>query len=152
MDLRVEEIPVESTYELRSKILRRGQAIVARDWKQDKWPGCFHLGLFDGDKLVGVLTAFPNPFSGILASFPYQFRGMAIDKEYQRKGGGKILLDGLIHALSQRNADFLWCNSRVSALKFYTNYGFNKHGLEFIIEGQGPHFKCHMFLEQKEEE
>lgn len=150
MEFKVEEISAEETYELRSNVLRKGKEIVEKEWKQDKWPGCFHLGLFHEKKLIGVLTAFPNPFSGMMASFPYQFRGMAIDPEYQGQGAGKALLDGLIEALSNRNADFLWCNARSKALKFYTNYGFKKHGLEFIIEGVGPHYKCYMRLNEEE--
>lgn len=136
---------------MRSKVLRKGGEIIPREWKQDQWPGCFHLGAFHKDKMVGILTAFPNPFSGMQASFPYQFRGMAVEPNYQKMGVGKALLEGLEDFLSNRNADFLWCNARSKSLDFYLNQGYKKHGLEFIIEGIGPHYKCYKFLNETED-
>jgi len=105
----------------------------------DEIEGAFHLGYYDGDILATVVSLHPQNY-GELTGTGYQLRGMATLAEYQGKGFGKQIVDYAINYLQQKNADYIWCNARKVASKFYHDCGFEIISAEFDIKGIGPHY------------
>ena len=99
----------------------------------------FHLGLFDAEKLVGVVT-FMNAAKTQFTGKQYQLRGMAVLEAYQGKGLGNILVTEGERRLKAQGYDLLWCNARIKALNFYTRKGFKIEGEPFEIEPIGTHY------------
>jgi len=105
----------------------------------DEIEGAFHLGYYDGDILATVVSLHPQNY-GELTGTGYQLRGMATLAEYQGKSFGKQIVDYAINYLQQKNADYIWCNARKVASKFYHDCGFEIISAEFDIKGIGPHY------------
>ncbi len=148
MKLKIKHIPEEETYPLRIDILRNGQADNYR-FAGDHDANTFHLGAFDFSKkespeCVGIASFLPNDFRGVPA---YQLRGMAVSSEYRKKGIGSALLNEGMKILNDRgDCDFIWCNARLHAVKFYQKHGFRIQGEPFDIPGVGIHYLMYQEL------
>lgn len=142
----VKFIDAERTLPLRSEVLRGGLPFAECIFPNDEELGAFHLGYFVEDDLVGVVTFFPKSNSKV-EGIAYQLRGMAIKESHQGKGFGKKLIDFAKTQLHVTSAQFIWCNARSSAKRFYEGLGFKLISEEFIIEGVGPHFEMLLSLE-----
>ena len=124
---------------LRNKILREGRlrpedCILEKDHEL----GSFHLGYFVDDDLVCVATFHQLAKKGFFG-VGYQLRGMATDVGFQGKGYGNRILNFAIVYLRGKNANYLWCNARQKAYKFYLGLGFEFVSEPFEIEGIGTH-------------
>jgi len=130
---------------VRNVVLREGRLTSEEcRFPTDEIDGAFHLGYFDGDKLATVVSLHPQNY-GEIKGIGYQLRGMATLAQYQGKGFGKLIVDHAVHLLKQKNADYIWCNARKVASKFYSDCGFEIISEEFEINGIGPHYvMCHM--------
>jgi GNAT superfamily N-acetyltransferase len=117
---------IESTdlLPVRNIVLREGK--LTNDecrFPTDEIDGAFHLGYYSDIKGTG-----------------YQLRGMATLANYRGKGFGKVIVDYAIELLKQKGANYIWCNARKVAAKFYSDCGFEIISEEFEIKGIGPHY------------
>jgi ribosomal protein S18 acetylase RimI-like enzyme len=136
----VRKIKIEDTYALRHQILRPHQTI-----DQCRYPGDFdeltaHLGIFEADELVGILSIYKVQNNEIEIPDSWQLRAMATSTGARGKGYGFKLLNAAEVYASQHQALCIWANARVSALGFYQKAGYRIMGEEFGIEGVGPHY------------
>jgi GNAT superfamily N-acetyltransferase len=106
----------------------------------DDDPDTRHFGAFDGARLVGVATFFPEPCPLRPGKRAWRLRGMATLEEMQRRGGGSGLVAEGVRVARADNAELIWCNARVSARGFYEKLGFTTSGDEFVLPVAGPHY------------
>jgi GNAT superfamily N-acetyltransferase len=125
---------------VRNIVLREGKLTNNEcRFPTDEIEGAFHLGYFVDDELATVVSLHPQNY-GEIAGIGYQLRGMATLAEYRGKGLGKLIVDFAIGQLRKRGADYIWCNARKVASKFYKDCGFKIISNEFEIKGIGPHY------------
>jgi len=127
----IEQISHELTWRIRRDVLYPGQPLDKIRLADDE--NGMHLGLFDQNKLISVLSFFKNENS-------IQFRKFATLEPYQRKGYGTELLNYLLKISVAENYERIWCNARKNASGFYSKFGFSetdktfqKNGREFVI-------------------
>lgn len=130
----------EETYPLRHKVLRPSQASELCPFDLDEHKDSFHLGAFQGDLLVGILSAVPLDEKGVEREDVFRIRGMAVDADSRGRGIGTLLLQSAAKHLERQGPCRLWCFARSPAVPFYVRNGFVIVGEEFEIEGVGPHF------------
>jgi predicted GNAT family N-acyltransferase len=132
-------IPVEDTLAIRNEILRGGKLTLAQcRFPGDESEGAFHLGYFNQEKLVCIATFHPQNHE----KYPgkgYQLRGMATLEAYRGKWMGNQLVNFSIVYLRGQKANYVWCNARKTALKFYIDLGFEVISDEFEVPVIGPH-------------
>src|SRR5690349_21858872 len=88
----IRELSALDAHPLRKHVLRRGIADPDVHYPQDDDPRSFHLGAYDGDRLVGVASFTPAPTPYREGAAAWQLRGMAVDDPQQRGGtGGRII-------------------------------------------------------------
>ena len=138
-DFTVKQITAAQTYAVRHPVLRAGRPVETCAMPGDDAEDTFHLGLFDAENLIGVVT-FMNAAKPQFTGKQYQLRGMAVLEAYQGKGLGNILVTEGEQQLKQLGYDLLWCNARIKALNFYTRKGFKIEGEAFEIEPIGTHY------------
>lgn len=127
----IEQIRPELTWLIRRDVLYPGQSLDKIRLSDDE-KGT-HLGLFDQNKLISVLSYFRKGDS-------IQFRKFATLTDYQGKGYGSELLHYLIEISKAENIERIWCNARENASNFYSKFGFmktnqsfQKDGVDFVI-------------------
>lgn len=136
--MKIKFIEAGETLALRSAILRDGADLQACVFEGDNHELSFHLGCFIDDELVSIASFHAQSketFSGV----GYQLRGMATKSNYQGKGIGNQLLNFAIVYLRGQKVNYLWCNARRLAYRFYSNLGFEFISEEFEIMNIGPH-------------
>jgi len=104
----------------------------------DDGPKTFHVGYFSNEELVSIASfhhQLRNGFEGI----GFQLRGMVTHPDYQGKGIGNQLLNFSIVYLRGQKVNYLWCNARKIAYKFYLGIGFEFISEEFELEKIGLH-------------
>lgn len=143
-------IPGEETLPLRSRVLREGRPLNQCRFTEDGQPGSFHLGHLGAahfsekapatfQQPAGIASYYPKDLEGQVGR-GFQLRGMAVAPEAQRRGVGCDLMSfGERHLRTERLADYLWCNARVSAIPFYERDGWTVVSEEFEIPEVGPH-------------
>lgn len=136
----VKFIPVELTLDLRSRILRNGKPLTECSFPTDQIAGVFHLAFYVDEQIATIATFFPNYYRDN-SQLGYQLRGMATDHPFLGKGYGKQLIEFAINYIKNTNAQYIWCNARSSAIKFYQKLGFELVSEEFEIAGVGPHYE-----------
>ncbi|HZX58966.1 MAG TPA: GNAT family N-acetyltransferase [Mucilaginibacter sp.] len=132
-------IPVEDTLAIRNNILRGGKLTLDQcRFPGDEAEGTFHLGYFDNEKLVCIATFHLQNHK----KYPgkgYQLRGMATLDDYRGRGIGNQLVNFAIVYLRGQKVNYVWCNARKAALKFYIDLGFEVISDEFEVPVIGPH-------------
>lgn len=93
----------------------------------------FHLGYFNGNQLLGIVTIMKN---GEVA----QIRGMAVEQQQQGKGIGRELMLEAEKILTQENVHKIWMNARETAVPFYEKLGYSIEGEIFMIKPIGFHY------------
>lgn len=133
-------ITAADTWTLRQSVLRPHEPIAALTYPGDSAPDSIHFGLCEpSGNLIGIASLY-------LESLPdqsgqgWRLRGMAVAPHVQGKGLGTKLLDRCRDHILGTSGDYLWCNARKSALKFYRNNSFQVISEQFEISGIGPHF------------
>jgi len=137
--LQISEITAAETYTVRHPVLREGRPVASCAMPGDDAEDTLHLGLFDTEKLIGVVSLMHNSKPQFTGS-QYQLRGMAVLAEYQGKKLGNLLVDKAEKRLKNQGVELLWCNARIKALNFYLRKGFTVEGEAFEIEGVGTHY------------
>lgn len=133
-------IEVEDLLPIRNTVLREGRLTPDEcRFPTDKIEGAFHLGYYVGDELACVASFHPQNYEG----FPgkaYQLRGMATTEKYRGTGLGNQLVNFAIVYLRGQKANYVWCNARKAAVRFYKNLGFEIISAEFEVPKIGPHY------------
>ncbi|TBN15497.1 GNAT family N-acetyltransferase [Hyunsoonleella pacifica] len=145
-DYRVKEILAEETHLVRHPVLRTGKPVNTCIFNGDDLPSTIHLGLFNNNNLVGVVSFMQVKHEAFIETPQYQLRGMAILKTYQGKGLGNILLEYGETLLKQKNIDLIWCNARKIAVNFYKRRGYKIKGTSLNISDIGEHFMMYKVL------
>ncbi len=146
-NITLQHISAEQTLNLRSKVLRPGEAIDKCRYLEDSLSSTFHLGVLIGDKIVCTGTFMKD----ISPDFPaetsaYRLRGMATDPDFRGLQLGSRLLARAEIELRALNCKLLWFNARLSAFPFYEKNSFEFKGEIFEIKGIGPHKVMFKFL------
>ncbi len=136
----VQKIKAEETYFLRQQILRKN-IDLPYEFEGDFNENTFHVGVFDGEELLGIGTFMQNNLEKLDGTH-YQLRGMATSEKARGKGFGKLLLEFATKELIKLEANYLWCNAREVAVRFYEKNQFKILGDRFINK-VGPHYKMY---------
>ncbi|WP_417428119.1 GNAT family N-acetyltransferase [Halpernia sp.] len=130
----IKKISSHDTYGLRKNILGENIPNYQFIYNGDNDENTFHLGFFEHEILVGILTVMQNNEN------TFQFRGMAVSINQRGKNIGGKLLDfatDLIHSKAEK----IWLNARKDVVPFYLKNGFEAEGDYFMIEPIGLHLK-----------
>ena len=124
----------------RKKNLYIGLPTKLSHYKGDFLASTKHFCLFEKNQIISCLTIIDSDFFGSKKCI--QIRGMFTKREFLRQGYGKILMRSLLKYLkNKKKYEIVWCNSRKSAIDFYTRLGFKEKGKFFIIKHIGLHKK-----------
>lgn len=140
-------IEVEALLEVRNEVLREGKLKPEEClFPTDKIDGAFHLGYYVEEELACVVSFHPQSY-GKFEGQGYQLRGMATTEKYRGKGIGNQLVNFAIVYLKGQKANYVWCNARKKALRFYYNVGFEVVSEEFEVPGIGPHYVMYVKIQ-----
>lgn len=131
-------ISTEDTLALRSLVLREGADSELCRFDGDDDEFSFHLGYYRDEELICIASFHKQGREGFEGT-GYQLRGMATMPEFQGQGTGNQLLNFAIIYLRGIKANYLWCNARRVAFRFYLSLGFEFISDEFEMAGIGPH-------------
>lgn len=131
-------ITTEQTLDLRSSELRNGLDRNLCIFPGDTEQGSFHIGYFKDDVPVSVATFHEQSRDGF-AGKGFQLRGMVTHPNFQGKGIGNQLLNFSIVYLKGQTTNYIWCNARKIAYKFYQGIGFEFISEEFDLPKIGAH-------------
>jgi predicted GNAT family N-acyltransferase len=140
-------VSVDEVFNIRNIVLRDGKLPPGQPrFPSDDAEGVFHLGYFDGDELVCVASFHPETH-GEYPGKAYQLRGMATLESHRGKSIGNQLVNFAIVYLKGQKANYVWCNARKKAVKFYQSIGFEIISKEFEVPGIGPHFVMYLKIQ-----
>ncbi|WP_413666234.1 GNAT family N-acetyltransferase [Mucilaginibacter sp. Mucisp86] len=132
-------IKVDELLHVRNEVLREGRLTLDEcRFPSDDNEGNFHLGYFVDDELACIASFHPQSY-GEFVGTGYQLRGMATTEKYRGQGFGNQLVNFALVYLRGQQADYLWCNARKKAVRFYSGLGFEIVSPEFEVPGIGPH-------------
>ena len=138
MDVR--RITAAMTRVVRHPVLRAGLPPESAILPHDDDDETRHFGAFDGDRLIGVATFFPEAYAGRPNEPAWRLRGMATLDDRQRTGAGRALIEEGLRAAKEDGAALIWCNARVTAQGFYEKMGFVAVGPMFDLAPAGKHY------------
>ncbi|MBU3681181.1 MAG: GNAT family N-acetyltransferase [Flavobacterium sp.] len=133
-------ITTAETYAVRHPVLRKGKPLSSCAFAGDDLSSTQHFGIFETDKLIGVLSLFVEKCSLFQTENQLQFRGMAVLEPYQNKGIGEQLMRYAELEIKLPTPYLIWLNAREKAISFYTKMGYQNIGEPFIIGDIGTHF------------
>jgi predicted GNAT family N-acyltransferase len=140
-------IQIEKLLSIRNEVLRGGVLSLEEcRFPTDNLDGAFHLGYFAGNELLSIASFHPQSY-GEFAGTGYQLRGMATIESERGKGFGNQLLNFGIVYLRGQKANYIWCNARKNALRFYVNMGFEIISDEFEVPVIGPHYVLYVKIQ-----
>ena len=140
-------IDSEELLPIRNEVLREGRLTLDEcRFPTDKIEGAFHLGYYVDEQLVCITSLYPQNYDGYTGN-GYQLRGMATLEQYRGKRLGTLLVNFAIVYLRGKKANYLWCNARRKALKFYQDVGFEVISAEFDVKGIGPHHVMYLKIQ-----
>ena len=125
---------------VRLPVLRAGMPPESAILDHDDDRQTRHFGAFDGARLVGVATFFPEPCPGRPGLSAWRLRGMATLPDMQGRGAGRALVAEGDRAAAAAGAAVMWCNARVTARGFYEKLGYAAVGNAFDLPASGRHF------------
>jgi thiamine transport system ATP-binding protein len=134
---RVVQVSTVDLLPLRMAVLRDRTPSQDPRYKQDEYPGCVHLGIYENQELIACSSWIPQewPLDELLPAV--QLKGMAVAKHLQGSGVGAELLSAGVKRAEGDGAHYIWARARDSALKFYTRNGFEVFGDQFVDEATG---------------
>ncbi|MGZ3753907.1 MAG: GNAT family N-acetyltransferase [Mucilaginibacter sp.] len=125
-NISIEQIRPELTWRMRQRVLYPAEMLFKMEMEEDNRG--FHFGAFEDNTLVGVVSLFQE-------GKDFQFRKFAVDANMQHKGVGSALLKHMEAFAVAEGAERIWCNARVSAIGFYTKFGYSPTGTLFSKNG-----------------
>lgn len=137
----VVEIDAEQTHPLRRTVLRDGTASSEVRFDDDEREDTTHLGLIDASgALAAVSTWIERRHPDHPGRPGVQLRGMAVEPTLQGAGLGDALLRAGVRRAIAGGVDVVWARARDSALDFYLERGFRRHGHGYVDLATGlPH-------------
>jgi hypothetical protein len=140
-------IPVEAVLAIRNEVLRDNKLTLDEcRWPSDLLDGTFHLGYYVNDELACIASFHPQSY-GEFTGTGYQLRGMATIDKYRGQGIGNQLLNFALTYLRGQKVNYVWCNARAKALKFYKSLGFEVISDEFEVPVIGPHYVLYIKIQ-----
>ena len=128
----IEDATAAEVRPLRHLVLRPGRPIETTFIPRDDDAATWHLAARDGERLVGVVTFFPDNSDRVTPAPSERFRWMAVHPAWQGRGVGRALLHEAAVRLQARGVPTMWAHGRDSAQGFYERYGFTVLGDGFI--------------------
>lgn len=126
MMIEIKEIKAEDTYPIRHEVMWPDKSI---DFvKVDEDTEGVHLGLFENEKLVSIVSLFYK-------NNEMQFRKFATLVDFQGRGYGTILLNYVFQQAEKQGITKIWCNARSNKATFYARFGMLETGIRFVKEG-----------------
>ena len=136
----VREISTEQVQPIRLAVLRADTPTRETRFAEDDWPGCVHLGAFDGDTLIATSTWIPREITTRPGVPAVQLRGMATLQSHPSRGVGSALIATGLERARAGGAMLVWANARDAAMAFYEREGFRIEGDGFVdATTQLPH-------------
>ncbi|MBS7252549.1 GNAT family N-acetyltransferase [Flavobacterium branchiicola] len=136
----IKEIPSNETYAVRQPVLRKGKPIESCIFEGDDLTDTHHFGLYDNEKLIGIISLF-NKINPIFADENQaQIRGMAVLDTHQKKGFGEALVKHCENYCIENKVDLIWFNARTAAVGFYKKMNYQVEGEAFDIKDVGEHY------------
>jgi len=136
----VREISTEQVQPIRLAVLRADTPTRETRFAEDDWPGCVHLGAFDGDTLIATSTWIPREITTRPGVPAVQLRGMATLQSHQSRGVGSAIIATGLERARAGGAMLVWANARDAAMAFYEREGFRIEGDGFVdATTQLPH-------------
>ena len=116
----------EQALRLREAVLRAPLGLtLTKDELADE-SRCFHLGAFDGERLVAVLLLKP------LDEHTVKMRQVAVHREMQGRGLGSKLVAFAEQFAKERGFTKIVAHARGTAVEFYRKAGYAIVGEEFL--------------------
>ena len=138
--MKIRTITADETLPIRREVLKPGLPESEVHFEGDDHPSALHLGAFDGERLIGIATFFPEPSPREGGDRNWRLRGMAVVASARGGGIGGELIDAGVARIAGEGGDAVWCNGRTSARRFYERHGFEAVGDEFESPHTGPHY------------
>ena len=136
----IRKISAQETFTVRHPVLRSGKPIESCHFDGDDFATTQHFGLYENDKIEGVISLFKNVNPLFETKNQAQIRGMAVLKNNQGKGFGRLLVEHSEKILKIQNESLIWFNARESAVGFYQKMGYEIIGNSFDIPDVGVHY------------
>lgn len=136
----IKQITYRETFPVRHPVLRPGKPVESCIFDGDDLPSTIHLGVFNDERAVGVLSIFEMKTLLLDGEKQFQLRGMAVLPEYQKKGLGELLMQGAEDTIAAKGGKVIWFNAREVAVGFYEKMGYAITGEPFSIGDIGIHY------------
>ncbi len=143
----IREIPAVETYTVRHPVLRTGKPIETCRFTGDEFPDTHHFGIFEGDRLAGIVSLFNSKNPIFPVKNQNQLRGMAVLETHRKKGYGEKLVIHAEEFARRSGIGLIWFNARVAAIPFYQKLGYMITGDPFYISDIGEHYVMFKELE-----
>ena len=138
--MEIKKINSIDTYPVRHEVLRKGKPIETCQFKGDDDENTVHFGLYQNERLNGIISIFKEKNDLFSETNQFQIRGMAVLEEFQGKGfGAELVKEAENHCISL-NTDVIWFNARENAVPFYKKLDYIIIGDSFLIPDVGIHF------------
>jgi ribosomal protein S18 acetylase RimI-like enzyme len=137
---KIRKISAEETFVVRHPVLRKGKPIASCHFDGDALPTTQHFGLYENDKIEGVISLFEKNNPLFEDNHQSQIRGMAVMENNQGKGFGTLLVTHAEELLKSQKVDLIWFNARENAADFYQKMGYEIMGNAFDIPDVGIHY------------
>ena len=105
----------------------------------DDLPETVHFGVQSDGEWVSIGSFIPETHPELPASVHYRLRAMATHKSHRQRGVGRMLIEGAISALSEKNCSVVWADARHVALGFYARLDWDVMGPTYDVPLRGPH-------------
>lgn len=137
--IQIKKCTPDETIALRHAVLRSNMPKKESTFEGDYDEDTLHLGAFDKEKLIGVITFHRKKTNTFKAHPVYRLTGLAVLEEYRQKGIGKKLVKKGVDKLIKDDSIFIWCFARDFAVNFYKQMGFSLKVQQVIIPNLGSH-------------
>jgi GNAT superfamily N-acetyltransferase len=135
----IKEISAQETFIVRHPVLRKGKPIESCYFEGDYLETTHHFGLFEDEKLTGIISIFLNSNPIFAEKNQAQIRGMAVLDKNQKKGFGEALVSYCETYCISQNIQLIWFNARTEAVGFYKKMKYQAIGKPFDIKDVGEH-------------
>ena len=116
--MEIKKINSIDTYPVRHEVLRKGKPIETCQFKGDDDENTIHFGLYQNERLIGIISIFKEKNDLFSELNQFQIRGMAVLEEFQGQGfGAELVKEAENHCISL-NTDLIWFNARENAVFF----------------------------------
>jgi GNAT superfamily N-acetyltransferase len=139
----IKTISPTETFAVRHPVLRPGKPVETCIFDGDTLPTTIHLGIFEGETILGVVSVFEAHHAFFEEEKQFQLRGMAVLPNQQKKGLGDRLVQAAEEYAREYNGMRMWFNAREIALGFYRKMGYDTTGVAFSIGDIGIHYVMH---------